>query len=602
MVVTNQDISRLLRKIAASYQITGENRFRVIAYERAADSIDHLTSEVKDLWDDGKIDQIPGVGSSIAKHLHDLFSVGKVKHFEDVLSKVPSSIFPLLEVPGIGPKKAFKLVKTLKLEHSENIIRDLEQAVKAHRVAEIDSFGDKSEAEILSSIETYKKGQIKENRMSLWAADNLAQGIISFMKKNKFVLKIDVLGSMRRQVATIGDLDFSVSTHNPDQVLSHFISFDHQKLIEKGPSGASLLLHNGRQVDLRIQEPDAYGAMLQYFTGSKNHNIKLRQLALEQGLSLNEYGIKNVKSGMTKKFQTEESFYEYLGMSWIPPELREDNGEIEAAIQSDNKKQKLPHLVNLQDIRGDLHIHTNYDLLSSHDIGADSIEKYLDYAKEKNYQYIGLSDHNPRVTNLSSQEITTIMRKRYGWYSERYIQWSQKNIKTNQILPKIFILCEVDIQPDGNLALPIDAFDYVDAVVVSVHSNFTQDRKLTTHRLIKALTYHPKVKVLGHPTGRLLSKRESINADWVEVFATCKSNDIALEINANPDRLDLPDRLVLDAVRFGVRLCINTDSHAVDQMNLLKYGISVARRGWAKKSDIINAQEYNIFEKWITHV
>ncbi|MBI5619496.1 hypothetical protein HY950_00875 [Candidatus Gottesmanbacteria bacterium] len=588
--MTNLEIASLLRKIAAAYQILNENRFKIIAYDRAADSIEHLTSEAKDLWDNGKLDEIPGVGSGIAHYLDELFRTGKVKHFDSVMKRVPSGVFPLLSVPGLGPKKAYKLVTELKLKEPKHVVEDLEKAAKAGKIAPIEGFGEKSQEDIFAAIATYKRGQIKENRMELPIADAIAQEIMAHLKKHTAVLRVDALGSLRRQVSTVGDIDIAAATKKPEEVIAHFLRFPHQKLIEQGPGGATILLHNGRQVDLRVQRPEAYGAMLQYFTGSKHHNIKLRTFALEKELSLSEHGIKHVKTGKTEEFATEEAFYGALNLPWIPPEMREDKGEIEAAIAG-----RLPKLAEARDIRGDLHIHTSYDLESSHDLGIDTLGDHLTKAVEFGYEYIGLSDHNPSITNHTENQIIDIMKRRRDKYEQLYSSWVKKVSKKCQM----FIMCEVDILPDGKLALPDKAFDYVDGVIASVHSSFTQNKKQMTDRIVRAVSAHPKVRILGHPTGRLLLKREGVDADWAAVFAACKKHDVALEINAYPSRLDLPDDLVFDAVREGLRFCIGTDSHAVEQMDLMKYGVSVARRGWATKRDIVNMLGYNEFKGWL---
>ena len=587
--MTNLEIATLLRKIAAAYQILDENRFKIIAYDRAGDSIEHLTSEAKDLWDNGKLGEIPGVGEGIAHYLDELFRTGRVKHFDDVMARVPEGVFPLLSVPGLGPKKAFKLVKELGLAHANDVVAGLEKAAKAGKIASIEGFGEKSQEDILSSIATYKRGQIKENRMELPIADGIAQEVMAHLKKHPSVVRVDVLGSLRRQVSTIGDIDIAAATKKPEDVVKHFLTYPCQKLVEQGQSGATILLHNGRQVDLRVQKPDAYGAMLQYFTGSKHHNIKLRTFALEEGLSLNEHGIKRIKTGSTQEYATEEAFYEAIKLPWIPPELREDKGEIEAA-----QAGKLPKLVEILDIKGDLHIHTSYNLESSHDLGVDSLGDHLTKAAELGYEYIGISDHNPSITNHTEDQIVDIMKRRKDKYEQLYSSWVQKVSK-----PKIFIMCEVDILPDGKLALPEKAFEYVDAVIVSVHSSFTQEKQRMSERIVKAVSFHPKVRILGHPTGRLLLTRECLDADWTEVFAACKEQDVALEINSYPSRLDLPDDLVFDAVKEGLKFCIDTDSHAVDQMEMIKYGVAVARRGWAQKRDIVNAMEYNEFNRWL---
>lgn len=587
--MTNPEIAELLRKVAAAYLILGENRFRIIAYERAADSIEHLTSEVKDYWRDHKLEEIPGVGGGIASNLDELFRLGKSNHWETVFARVPQAIFPLLRVPGLGPKKAFLLVTTLKLTDAKTVIADLEKAAKAGKIAPIEGFGEKSQSVILGAIAIYKHGAIKENRMPLPRADAIAQELIAHIKKGGGVERIDVLGSLRRKVSTIGDIDIAAATHKPEVVLERFLTFPHQKVIDHGPRGATLLLSNGRQADLRVQTPEAYGAMLQYFTGSKNHNIQLRSLALEHGMSLNEYGIKEVRSGKVKQYSSEEGFYKAIGLPWIPPELREDKGEITAA-----QKHKLPILVESQNILGDLHVHSSYDLHSSHDIGKNSIHEMLTKAADLGYEYIGFADHNPRASQ-STQEITDIMKRRKEAYERQYASWKHHDKKQVHMV----VMCEVDILPDGNVALPDAAMEYVDAVIVSIHSAFTQPKIQVTQRVIRALEAHPKVRILGHPTGRLLGSREGVDADWMQVFAAAKSHDIALEINAFPERLDLPDTLVFDAVRSGLRLIIDTDAHASEHMDLMRYGVSVARRGWATKRDIINALGYTDFTSWL---
>lgn len=588
--MSNLEIAQLLRKVAAAYQILNENRFRIIAYERAADSVEHLTSEVKDYWDDGKLEEIPGVGGGIASNLDELFRTGASKHWVYVFAQVPSGVFPLLLVPGIGPKKAYALVNELKLGGEKTVIADLEKAAKAGKIATMEGFGEKSQSVILDAIASYKKGQIKENRMPLPYADAIAREVIAFVKQAGHIKRVDVLGSLRRSVSTIGDIDIAVSTEEPTKVLDHFVTFPHQKIIDHGSSGATMLLHNGRQVDLRVQKPDSYGAMLQYFTGSKNHNVRLRELALRQGKSLNEHGIKDVKTGNVRSYESEESFYKAVGLAYIPPELREDKGEIDMAL-----KDSLPTLVNLKDMKGDLHVHTNYDLSPSHDLGRNTFGEHLSKAETLEYEYIGISDHNPSVSNHSEKEIIDIMKRRKDKYEQLYSSWKNRERKRTQY----FLMCEVDILTDGTLALPIGAFDYVDAVVVSLHSGFTQDRKTVTQRILSAFSYHPKVRIFGHPTGRLLGSREGVDANWHEVFAAALDRDIAMEINSFPERLDLPDALVYDARSKGLKFIIDTDAHAVEHMDLMRYGVSVARRGWAQKRDILNTLGYNDFKKWL---
>lgn len=617
--MTNQEISTLLRKISTAYLIQNENRFKIIAYEKAADSIEQLTEQVKDIWKNGKLGDIPGVGKTIAGHLNELFTTGRVPQFELILSAIPASIFPLLFVPGIGPKKAYRLVTELHLEDEMTVVEGLENAANAHKIADLEGFGEKSEADILVNIEAYKRGQIKEHRILISEADRIASEVMVFLKKETKIGLSNTLGSLRRRVSTIGDIDISVATHDPKSVIERFIQYPHQKLIEQGPTGASLLLHNGRQVDLRVQLPELYGAMLQYFTGSKAHNIRLREHALSLGYSLNEYGLKVVgeqkkaaahdgehtkkgiafdKAKQLYTFQTEEGLYNFLGLEWVPPEIREDRGEVDAAIGTTGE---LPKLVKPSDICGDLHLHSDYDLSSSHDVGANSIEENLDSALSLGYEYMGFSDHNPSVGNHSAAQIAHIMEKRMVEYTRRHDAWKKMVQKAHpkNTVPELFVMCEVDILPDGELSLPPEAFEFVDAVVVSIHSSFAQSSEQMTSRVVRALQSHPKVRIFGHPTGRLLGKRESVAFKWSEIYAVCKERGIALEINANPSRLDVSDAVVYEARQQGILFCIDTDAHAIDQLLLMPYGVDVARRGWATKHDIINTLGYTEFTKWL---
>ena len=591
--MTNQELAVLLKKVSAAYQILGENRFRIIAYDKAADSIEHLTMDIKDYWIAGTLGEIAGVGKTIAEHIDEILKTGKNRHWDSVFAKVPEAVFPLLFVPGIGPKKAYALVTILRLQNEKSAVTDLEKAAKAGKIEPLDGFGKRSQDVILEAISAFKKGQIKENRMPLPYADVVATEVMEYVAKAGGCEKIDVLGSLRRKVATIGDIDIAVATNDPDKIIERFISFPHQKLIEQGPSGATLLLANGKQVDLRVQSPKAYGAMLQYFTGSKQHNIALREYALTKGLSLSEHGIKDLKTCKVRVFATEEQFYHHLGLDYVVPELREGRDEITMA-----KKHSLPTLIESGQILGDLHIHSSYDLHSSHDVGVSSVKEILETADILGYEYVGFSDHNPSVSNLSGSVITQIMKKRKKYYEQQYYSYTT-GVRKGKKATSLFVMCEVDIKPDGSLALPEDAFEFVDAVIVSLHSVFTQPRKQVTDRIIKALTSNSKVRIFGHPTGRLLGSREGVDADWKEVFAVVKEKNIALEINSFPERLDLPDGLVAVAKKMRVKFCINTDAHNKEHMNLMRYGVSVARRGGLGEEDVVNTYPYAKFVQWL---
>ncbi len=587
-MMTNEEVAKILRNVAAAYTLLNENHFRTIAYEKASDTIFHSNVEIEDLWKENKLSNLPGIGSTMVSHLDELFRTGHVKHFDQVFSKVPKSIFPLLDVPGFGPKKAYRLVTELKLNSPDSVIDDLFDAAKSGKIAPIEGFGEKSQAVILEALERFKKGRIKEKRIPLSIASNIASELISYLKQYKDTIEVYTLGSLRRMAPTTGDIDLAAKTNNPEGVLEWLLKYPKRaSIVEKGPRGATILLRNGIQVDLRVQSPKSFGAMLQYFTGSKNHNIKLREFALKRGWSLSEYGIKQVNSKLKIfEYEKEEEFYGALGLQWIPPEMREDTGEIEAS-----QNNKLPQLVELGDIRGDFHIHSNYNLEPSHDLGSSSLEEILSQAEKLKYEYVGISDHNPSYSKHNNNEIITILKRRKSVFE--HIMSSTKSVRVN-----LFTMLETDILPDGRLPLPDEVFDYLDATIVSIHSSFNMDKRKMTERIISGLS-HPKAKILAHPTGRLIGRREGYDVDWEKLFNFCKEKDKAIEINAYPDRLDLPDVLIREAIKKGIKLVIGTDSHQHSQMELMFYGVSQARRGWATKHDIINTLPYNKIRKWL---
>ena len=593
----NQKITELLRNMAASYEILGENRFRINAYAQAADAVSALSISVKDIWSSNKLTEIPGVGGSIAAHLDELFRTGKSKHFEETFSKIPQGTFDLMKIRSIGPKTAVKLTNALQSGNYEGstIYEKLNSALSHQAISKLDGFGVKREEDIKIALKQFLEGQTKKKRLLLQEADAIAQQICSYLKQDKNVDKVNILGSLRRKKDTIGDLDIAATTSNPTETIKHFVSYPGvATIVDQGVKGATIIVASGVQIDLRITDEKSYGAMLQYFTGSKYHNIKLREYALSKQLSISEHGIKKLglKDPKPMPFPTEKEFYGYLGLPLIPPEMREDKGEIELAINS-----KLPILVETHDIKGDLHIHSNYDLSTSHDLGVSSFEVLLSRAQELKYEYIGLSDHNPKQM-LSGQEIVAILKKRKEYFDN--IIYSKEFVQKYNSIQKVFIMLEVDIKPDGSIALPEKAFDHLDAVLVSIHSSFTQDKDAMTKRVLKGLTVHPKVRVFAHPTGRLINSRPSIDLHWDEVFKTCQKNDIALEINAGPERLDLPDQLVFEAREKGMKFVIGTDAHIVDAMDNMKYGVSVARRGWSTRRDILNTLSEKEFSKWLS--
>ena len=587
--MSNQELANLLRNVAAAYTIKDERKFhfQIVAYQNAAETISGLTKEVKDYYKEGKLEEIPDIGVTLISRLEELFATGKVSQYEWAFKDIPKAVFPLLDVPSFGPKKAYRLTQEFKLNNPKTVLYDLEKIAKANKIAPLKGFGEKSQADILQAITEFRQGAGKTTRMTLPYAQEVADKIVEYMKTSSAVIKVEPLGSLRRQVPTIGDIDLAATSNEPKKVIEHFAKYPYiERIIEKGDVSSSILTSGGKQIDLIVLEPERFGSLLQHFTGSKNHNIHLREVALKKGLSLSERGIKLVsnKDGLIKAYDSEEKFYQAISLPWIPPEIREDLGEIEAA-----QDKKLPKLVELNNIKGDLHLHSNYPIEPSHDLGKNSFEEILSEADKLGYQYVGFSEHNPSQAKHSPKKIYEILQKR----NEKIEQ-----IKTDIKNVRIFKLLETDILPNGDLAIDNRSLELLDATIVSVHSVFNLHRDEMTKRVIAGLS-HPKAKILAHPTGRLLNDRPGYELDWDKLFDFCKQNKKALEINSWPDRLDLTDSVIRLAVSSGVKMVINTDSHAVWQMTLMKYGVSMARRGWATNNDILNTLSYNEFLDWL---
>jgi len=600
--MSNLQIAKLLRAIAAALELSDQdNRFRIIAYNRAADAIEHSSSEAKDLWDDGKLKDLPGIGEGIASSLDELFTTGKVRHFQDILKPFPEGLFELLEVPGIGPKTAWKLTRALGITKAHSAISSLEKAAKGGQIRELEGFGVDSESDIVKSIAEYHG---RNSRLLLPKAQAIAQSLISWLQKIPQTQQVDCLGSLRRQSSTVGDIDISVASANAPAVIGHFVRYPKKvRVLEAGDVSASLLLPDEVQVDLMVQPPKSYGSLLQHFTGSKFHNIALREYALKKGYSLSEYGIKQIEhpplklrggsegvllgkgvrseeKGEVISFSTEEKFYNFLALDYIPPELREGRGEIEAS-----RTHKLPELVKISDIRGDLHVHSDIDVEPSHDLGISSLVEIESQARKLGYEYVGLTEHNPGVSNHSPNEIYEVIMRKTS-IIEQY-NTSMKDKGENKF---VFLNgMEIDILADGSRALPDNSLEVLDYACVSIHTGFDQDRKQMTERVLSGLD-HPKVRFFSHPTARLLGEREGIELDWDQIFDFCQKHQKFLEIDAWPNRLDLPDTLVHEAVKMGVKIVINSDSHFADHLKYMTYGVSVARRGWATSADIINTR------------
>lgn len=589
--LSNKEIAHLLQSIAAAYIIKAENRFKIIAYQRAATAVEHAPSEIKDLWLEQKLTEIPGVGLNIASYLDELFRTGKVKHFEQVLKGLPQAVFEFIKISGLGPRTAFKLCQELGIKQRKGALKKLGKAASQGKIRHIEGFGEASEKEILRGLADFGK---RSERLLLPFATTISQDVLDYLKRCPQVKRVDPLGSLRRKCATVGDVDIAVASDKPEKVIDWFIKYPKKtRVVESGEAKARLIISGGYQIDLMVEPLQSYGSLLQHFTGSKEHNIHLRQIAQDKGMSLSEHGIKKKKkagAGQLKKYAQEKDFYQALGMDWIPPVLREDTGEIKAAI-----KHQLPKLIKLSDVKGDLHIHSDFNIESSHDLGISSMKVTIQKAKELNYQYIAFSEHNPSTSKHNDKQIIALLKRKKEEIDElNYSREKKSGIKNKKLF--IFNSLEIDIKPNGKRAVPDKALDLLDFAIVAVHSSFRLEKGKMTERILSALE-HPKVKILAHPTGRKFNQREAYELDWDKIFDFCKRKNKFLEINSYPDRLDLPNTLVKEAIKNGLKLVLSTDAHEVEQLDLIKYGVFVAEKGWAAKSDIINTLDYNQVRK-----
>jgi len=542
------------------------------AYRRAAQAIETSSKDVETIYNQGglkALQEIPGVGVAIAKKIEEFIKTGKVKEYNRMKKGIPPGVEKMMHIPGMGAKKALVLYKKLKIKS----IKDLEKAAKAGKIRKLPRFGAKSEEDILRGIGIFKTGL---KRMLLGKAWPIAQEVISNLKKVREIKKISLAGSARRRKETVGDLDILAVSSNPKKAMDFFTKMPAvANIIAKGPTKSSIRLNEGINCDFRVVEEKSFGSAMQYFTGSKDHNIRCRQIAIKKKLKLNEYGLFSVK---TKKYicgKTETEVYKKLGMQYIPPELRENRGEIEAAL-----KNKLPKLIGYKDIKGDLQMHTKYS------DGVNTIEQMARKAMQMGYEYIAITDHS------KSEKIA------HGMTEKQLTKYLAEIDKINKKIKGIKILkgSEVDILPDGSLDYSDAYLKKLDVVIAAVHSRFKSSQAEMTKRILKALE-NRYVNILAHPTGRVINARRPYAINLDKVFDACKANNVWPEINAFPSRLDLNDANTKEAIERGVKLTINTDSHSTDHLRYMEFGIATARRGWARKRDIINSLPWKKFEK-----
>jgi DNA polymerase (family 10) len=560
--MNNKQIAKVFEDIADLLELKGENVFKIRAYQKVVRAIEQLPVELEQLVKEEKLREVPGVGEAIAKKIAELVTTGKLEYYEKLKAEFPEGISTLLDIPGVGPKTAMLLSSDLGIR----TVDELEKAILEGKVAQLPRLGEKTAENILRHIQALRR---KDQRIPIGEAQAIVDEIFSRLKEVPGVKNLVPAGSLRRFRETVGDIDLMGTADNAEEVIKAFTSLPMVKeVLASGSTKASVVVSGGLQVDLRIVEHDSFGSLLQYFTGSKQHNINLRERARRQGLSLSEYGITILKTGELHKFATEEDFYKRLGLQYIPPEIREATDEIELA-----EKGKIPRLIELGDIRGDLHVHSDWS------DGRESIETMVRAAKALGYEYVCISDHSGGrgiAHGLNRQRL-----------KEQMAEINALNAKIGGI--RILTGMEVDIRADGTLDMPDELLQELDIVTASVHSGMNQTQEQMTGRIIKALQ-NPNLDVLGHPTGRLMPDREPIAVDMEAVFqAAVKSNTI-LEINAMPSRLDLKDTHIYRAHELGIKLVINTDAHAPDHLGMIRFGVGVARRGWCEAKDILNTR------------
>ncbi len=562
----NQELAKIFQEISEYLEMEGI-KFKPYAYQKAALSLNGLEEDVRKIYKRGGLKalrEIPGIGESIAKKIEEYIKTGEIKYYKKFKKKLPLKLDELMRVEGMGPKKAKVLYQKLGVRD----LKTLEKAARAGKIRGLFGFGEKTEKNILEGINFLKKSR---GRFLLGETLPIVKEIIGELKKLKEIKKINVAGSVRRMKETIGDVDILVASSEPKKVMDYFVSLEGvMKVWGKGTTRSSIRIKPGIDVDLRIVPEKSYGSALQYFTGNKEHNIITRKIAIEKGLKLNEYGVFKGKKMIAGS--NEEEVYKAIGLSWIPPELRENQGEIEASL-----KGKLPNIIEYNDIKGDLHCHSNWDG------GKNSIEEMANTAYEMGYEYIGISDH------------TKFLKIEHGLNEKQLIQQREeiekinKKFRARKLKFRILHGCEANILNDGSIDIKDEVLKKLDYVIAGIHSNFKMPKEKMSERIIRAMK-NPNVDIISHPTGRILKRRDEYQVDFDKILRVAKETGTILEINSSPERLDLNDKNIKRAKELGVKMVINTDSHHKDHLRFIEYGIAQARRGWAEKKDIINTQ------------
>ena len=564
MNIRNTDISELFKKTADFLEISGANPFRIRAYRNAARTISSLAHSVSDLIDeDADLTRLPGIGKELDEKIKEIILTGKLAKLKELEERVPASLHQILKIPGLGPRKVKALYDNLGVRS----IEELKRAAMDEQIRKLAGFGKKSEERILKDISRIDRYETR----TLWVtAENIAQSLFDHLRPVVKSGNIEITGSFRRRRETVRDLDILVASQDAKKIMDRFVLFDHiDEIIAKGDTRSSIRLHSGFQVDLRVVDRESFGAALHYFTGSQAHNIAIRRLGKQKGLKINEYGVFDGRRRVAGL--TEEDVFFQVDLPYIPPELREDVGEIQAALEN-----RLPDLITSKDIRGDLHCHTDDS------DGRNSLEEMALAAEERGYAYVAVTNHTGSLKiaqGLNHKEVKNLLTK---------------IDHLNQKLPNIRILksMEVDILKHGRLDLPNDILKALDFTICSIHSHFGLSRSDQTERIIRAMD-NPHFNILGHPTGRLINRRPAYEVDLDRLIKAAAERGCFMELNAHPERLDLDDVYCRVAKEKGVRVAISTDAHQIKDLDFMRLGVAQARRGWLESKDVLNTCDLN---------
>ncbi len=569
--MSNQQLAEIFRTIADLMEIKGENIYKILAYRKAADSLSNLGQDVNEIWKEGKLTEVDGVGKAIAEKIDELLTTGHLGFLEKLESEVPPSLAEELKVPDLGPKKVAMFWKQLGITS----LAELESAARGGKLRTLPGMGEKSETKIIAGIEALGR---RSTRIPIGRAWPFAQELIAYLKDAPGVKAVELGGSLRRMRATVGDIDILAAAKDSKAVMDAFVNRkDVARVLGKGETKSSVEFTHGLQAQLWVHPPEHWGTALVYATGSKDHNVRLREYALKKGYSLSEHSLQR-KDGSEVTCETEEDVYKTLGLPWIPPELREDQGEVQAAI-----KGKLPDLIELKDIKAELQTHSTWS------DGKLSILEMARAASKRGYRVIAITDHTMGLGVVQGMTPEDLKKRKVE------INKAQKEMGDRiQILNG----AEVEIRSDGNLDYTDDVLESLDLVIASLHSSLRQPREKITERLLKAM-HNPHVDIIGHPTGRLMPDREGADLDMEAVLKAAAETGVALEVNAHPMRLDLDDVHARRAIEMGIKLSINTDAHSDDDMDLMHFGVSTARRGWVEAKDVINTWSTSRLMKWL---